>query len=52
MEQEKSRSEEQAERIERALSVIGAFSSGGGHNTATEHDRELADITFEHVRGT
>jgi len=37
-------------RFERALSVVGAFRSGK-HDIAREHDRELADITFEHIRG-
>ncbi len=39
-----------AERVRRALSVVGKFSSGGGCNIATEHDRELGDILYEEVR--
>lgn len=44
--------ESEAERVARALSVIGAFSSGGGQNIATEHDDHLADIAYEHVQRT
>lgn len=38
------------ERLARALSVIGKFSSGGGRNIAVEHDRELADVYYEDLR--
>lgn len=38
------------ERVARALSVIGKYSSGGGRNIAEEHDRELADIYYEDIR--
>jgi len=38
------------ERIARALAVAGLFRSGR-HDIATEHDRELADITYEHING-
>lgn len=38
------------ERFARALSAIGAFSSGGGRNIAVEHDRELGDIYYEDLR--
>lgn len=38
------------ERVARALSVIGKFSSGGGRNIAVEHDRELGDIYFAELR--
>ena len=37
------------ERFERALAVVGKFSSGR-HDITAEHDRELADIYDEDLR--
>ena len=37
------------ERFARALAVVGKFRSGK-HDISREHDREFADIAYEHIR--
>jgi len=46
-----NRAAPRSERFARALSVVGKFKSGK-HDISREHDRELADVIYEHVRGT